>query len=337
MFHTCRASSLTIRSTLSAIFRPSSSTFTSPSLLSKTFTPRTSTNTTTATTTRLYRRAMSSSAASLVESAKKAAAYRAVDEHLDPSARFVGIGSGSTVVYVVDAIAAKGPAFWSNMTFFPTGSQSKGLIRAAGLRLCNLDERPLTPEGKLVALDVAFDGADEVDADLNCIKGGGACLLQEKLVAIAAKKFIVVADYRKLSQRLLTNWKAIPIEVLPMSAPDVLDRLTDLGAVKPLVRPGAPGKAGEVVTDNGMWIIDAPFPKLLLPADSPVDGRDASGAWEVSALAKELLQIPGIVEIGIFHGLNGAQAAQAGKVGLAQKPVAAYFGMEDGSVKMTSA
>lgn len=134
-----------------------------------------------------------SSAVSLVESAKKAAAYRAVDEHLDASARFVGIGSGSTVVYVVDAIAAKGPSFWSNMTFFPTGSQSKGLIRAAGLRLCNLDERPLGTDGKLVALDVAFDGADEVDADLNCIKGGGACLLQEKLVAIAAKKFVVVA------------------------------------------------------------------------------------------------------------------------------------------------
>ncbi|KAL0944553.1 ribose 5-phosphate isomerase a [Colletotrichum truncatum] len=283
-----------------------------------------------------------SSAVSLVESAKKAAAYRAVDEHLDPSARYVGIGSGSTVVYVVDAIAAKGPAFWSNMTFLPTGSQSKGLIRAAGLRLCNLDERPIGPDGKLVPLDVAFDGADEVDANLNCIKGGGACLLQEKLVAIAAKKFVVVADYRKLSQRLLTNWKAIPIEVLPMSAPDVLDRLTDLGSVKPLVRPGAPAKAGEAVTDNGMWIIDAPFPQLLLPEDltdsaAQAAGRNAAGAWEVSALAKELLLIPGIVEIGIFHGVNGLQAAQAGKFGLAQKPVAAYFGMEDGSVKLASA
>ncbi|KAF4774030.1 ribose 5-phosphate isomerase A [Colletotrichum scovillei] len=274
---------------------------------------------------------------SLVEQAKKAAAYRAVDEHLAPGARYVGIGSGSTVVYVVDAIAAKGPAFYGDMTFFPTGSQSKGLIRAAGLRLCNLDDRPLGPDGKLVAIDVAFDGADEVDAELNCIKGGGACLFQEKLVAIAAKKFVVVADYRKLSARLLTNWKAIPIEVLPMSAPDVLDRLTALGAVKPAVRPGAPGKAGEVVTDNGMWLIDAPFPQLLLSSDVSDGGsaRNASGAWEVSALAKELLMIPGIVEIGIFHGLNGVEAAAAGKVGLAQKPVAAYFGMEDGSVKVT--
>ncbi|KAF5502970.1 Ribose-5-phosphate isomerase [Colletotrichum fructicola] len=312
----------------------SSSSCTTSPLLSPFSPPRTRT---TVTPKLYYARAMSS-AVSLVESAKKAAAYRAVDEHLDASARFVGIGSGSTVVYVVDAIAAKGPSFWSNMTFFPTGSQSKGLIRAAGLRLCNLDERPLGPDGKLVALDVAFDGADEVDADLNCIKGGGACLLQEKLVAIAAKKFVVVADYRKLSQRLLTNWKAIPIEVLPMSAPDVLDRLTDLGSIKPIVRPGLPAKAGEAVTDNGMWIIDAPFPQLLLPSDVEAGAsRNAAGAWEVSALAKELLLIPGIVEIGIFHGLNGLQAAQAGKFGLAQKPVAAYFGMEDGSVKVTGA
>ena len=134
---------------------------------------------------------------SLVESAKKAAASRAVDEHLLPSHRFVGIGSGSTVVYVVEAIVAKGPEFYSPMTFIPTGSQSKGLIRAAGLRMSNLDERPLElgedGEMGLVSLDVCFDGADEVDEELNLIKGGGACLLQEKLVAIAAKQFVCVA------------------------------------------------------------------------------------------------------------------------------------------------
>jgi hypothetical protein len=66
-------------------------------------------------------------------------------------------------------------------------------------------------------LDVAFDGADEVDAELNCIKGGGACLFQEKLVAERAKKFVCVADYRKRQERLLTNWPTIPIEVAPLS------------------------------------------------------------------------------------------------------------------------
>lgn len=134
----------------------------------------------------------SNSAAALVESAKKSAAYQAVNDYLLPTYKYVGIGSGSTVVYVVDAIVSKGPDFYSNMTFIPTGSQSKGLIRNAGLRLANLDERPVV-DGKLVELDVAFDGADEVDEELNLIKGGGACLLQEKLVAIAAKKFVAVA------------------------------------------------------------------------------------------------------------------------------------------------
>jgi len=131
--------------------------------------------------------------ASTVEDAKKLAAYQAVDDHLDSSYRYIGIGSGSTVVYVVDAIAAKGPDFYSKMLFFPTGSQSKALIVTAGLTLCNLPDRPLGEDGRPVMLDVAFDGADEVDANLNCIKGGGACLLQEKGVAIRARKFVVVA------------------------------------------------------------------------------------------------------------------------------------------------
>lgn len=133
----------------------------------------------------------------LVESAKRAAAYRAVDEHLSAQFRYIGIGSGSTVVYVVDAIAAKGPDFHKNMLFFPTGSQSKALIRNAGLTLCNLPDRPVGPDGSPVTLDVAFDGADEVDAELNCIKGGGGCLLQEKGVAMRSRKFIVVAGTRQ--------------------------------------------------------------------------------------------------------------------------------------------
>ena len=139
------------------------------------------------------------SAVELVESAKKLAAFQAVDEHLLPSHRYVGIGSGSTVVYVVDAIVAKGPAFYGHMIFVPTGSQSKGLIRAAGLTLNNLNERPIIND-RPVELDVAFDGADEVDDDLNLIKGGGACLLQEKLVAVAAKKFVAVAGEFSMEQ-----------------------------------------------------------------------------------------------------------------------------------------
>merc|ERR1712169_10171 len=278
------------------------------------------------------------SAAALVESAKRAAAIQAVEEHLLPSHRYVGIGPGSTVVYVVEAIVAKGADFFKNMVFIPTGSQSKGLIRTAGLTLANLDERPVV-NGRPVQLDVCFDGADEVDAELNLIKGGGACLFQEKLVAIAAKTFVAVADYRKQSPRLCTTWKNIPIEVLPLSAPDVLLRLQALGSPAPAVRSGLPSKAGECVTDNGMWIIDAPFPPLLLPSDltPEVDGLGKGGLWEVSKLAEELLRTPGIVEIGLFHGFNGTQAVGLGKEGQAQKPVAAYFGTADGKVDVQRA
>lgn len=327
-----------------------------------------------------------SSSPSLVESAKKSAAYLAVNDHLLPEYKYVGIGSGSTVVYVVDAIVSKGPEFYRGMTFIPTGSQSKGLIRKAGLTLANLDERPVV-DGKPVALDVAFDGADEVDEDLNLIKGGGACLFQEKLVAVAAKKFVAVAgestgifysgrhimishhdtshphqhkkkrrhqnskekdtltrppqqtDYRKQSPRLCTTWKTIPLEVLPMAAPDVLIRLREMGSPAPTVRSGLPSKAGECVTDNGMWLIDAPFPPLLLQKDlsSEVTGAGKDGVWEINALAAELIKLPGIVEIGLFHGFNGDQAVALGKQLQAQKPVAAYFGLANGEVEVQNA
>ncbi|KAI5457159.1 ribose 5-phosphate isomerase A-domain-containing protein [Mariannaea sp. PMI_226] len=278
------------------------------------------------------------STVSLVESAKRSAAYQAVNDHLLPEYKYVGIGSGSTVVYVVEAIASKGPSFYGGMTFIPTGSQSKGLIRNAGLTLANLNERPVV-DGRPVALDVAFDGADEVDEDLNLIKGGGACLFQEKLVAIAAKKFVAVADYRKQSSHLCTTWKTIPIEVLPLAAPDVLIRLREMGSPAPVVRSGLPSKAGECVTDNGMWIIDAPFPPLLLAKDlnSGVTGTGKDGVWEINALAAELLKLPGIVEIGLFHGFNGDQAVTLGKQLQAQKPVAAYFGLANGEVQVQNA
>lgn len=134
--------------------------------------------------------------ASLIESSKRAAAFQAVKEHMDFSFRHIGIGSGSTVVYVVEAIASLGKDVTDKMAFFPTGDQSRELIKAAGLRLQYVQD---LEEGQL--LDVAFDGADEVDEDLNLIKGGGACLFQEKLVATRAKKFVCVAG--KLGALLL--------------------------------------------------------------------------------------------------------------------------------------
>jgi ribose 5-phosphate isomerase A len=126
--------------------------------------------------------------AELIELSKKAAAYQAVRDHLETSFRHIGIGSGSTVIYVVEAIAGLGKEVTDKMTFYPTGDQSKDLIESKDLVLGSIAH--LSPTE---SLDVCFDGADEVDDDLNLIKGGGACLFQEKIVATAAKKFVCVA------------------------------------------------------------------------------------------------------------------------------------------------
>jgi ribose 5-phosphate isomerase A len=122
-----------------------------------------------------------------VESEKRNAAEAAVKNHYPADAQWVGIGSGTTIVYVVETIK-KLEIDTSLTKFVPTGYQSKQLILSAGLTAVEFDS---LPEG--IMLDVAFDGADEVDDDLNCIKGGGACLFQEKLVALQAKEFICVA------------------------------------------------------------------------------------------------------------------------------------------------
>ncbi|KAK3990846.1 ribose 5-phosphate isomerase A-domain-containing protein [Cladorrhinum sp. PSN332] len=264
-------------------------------------------------------------AAKLIETSKRLAAFQAVTDYLLPTYTHVGIGSGSTVVYVVEAIAALGPAATAGMTFYPTGAQSEELIEAAGLNLQYINK---LPPGQF--LDVAFDGADEVDAELNLIKGGGACLWQEKIVATAAKQFVCVADFRKLSERLGTSWtKGIPIEVLPMAAPRVLGELRAMGSLEPKIRPGLPGKAGAIVTDNGLWIIDAPFKPLRLNGEE----ESQKGEWKVDELADRLIKIPGVAEIGLFYGRNGLQVQGGG----AQKPVAAYFGMADGSVEVKKA
>lgn len=127
-----------------------------------------------------------------IEEAKRKAAYRAVADHFNPEMQFVGIGSGSTIIYGVEAIKdalAKNPPKDGRYIFFvPTGFQSRKVIEQAGLMPMAFDSLP-----ENVMLDVAFDGADEVDDELNCIKGGGACLFQEKLVATRAKKFICIA------------------------------------------------------------------------------------------------------------------------------------------------
>lgn len=267
-----------------------------------------------------------------IESAKRKAAYRAVQDYFKSEYRFVGIGSGSTIVYGVEAIKhhleTNPPPSGHLNWFVPTGWNSRKVIEEAGLTPINFDSLPAD-----AMLEVCFDGADEVDEQLNCIKGGGACLFQEKLVATRSKRFICIADYRKQQARLLTKWPSVPIEVAPIGHVSVLRELELLGSQKPKLREQTIAKAGPVQTDQSFYIIDAPFPTLLTPEDvqGGKDGSGKDGVWEVSALAERIKKITGVLDVGLFYGIDGDEAQAAGLKG-GQKPVAAYFGLENGEV-----
>ncbi|WWC87270.1 ribose-5-phosphate isomerase [Kwoniella dendrophila CBS 6074] len=237
-----------------------------------------------------------------VEAAKRLAAFAAVDRHIGLQHKVIGIGSGSTVPYVVDRIVAQGFQANKDRVFLPTGFQSKELIIKAGLTLGDVDQ--------YARIDVTIDGADEVDNELNSIKGGGACQLREKVLAEAADTWVIVADYRKNSHILGTTWtQGIPIEVAPFAYAKVLTNLSQMGSPSKLPnnKPGltlrmGKMKAGPVVSDNGNFIIDAPFPEEMM--------KDPVG------LLHKIKMLTGVVEVGLF--CNMAKAA--------------YFGNEDGSV-----
>ncbi|KAF2720614.1 ribose 5-phosphate isomerase A [Polychaeton citri CBS 116435] len=280
-----------------------------------------------------------------IEAAKRKAAFQAVKEHFSSDMQFVGIGSGSTIVYGVEAISAHlkaNPPPNGQMNWFvPTGWNSRKVIEQAGLIPIAFDSLPAARQ-----LDVCFDGADEVDEELNCIKGGGACLFQEKLVAERSKKFVCIADYRKNQKRLLTNWPYVPIEVAPIAHASVLANLKLLGSVNPKLREHSLAKTGPVQTDQSFYIIDAPFPtQLLTSRDLRVRGLKGDGTetdekgnklWGIVQLAFAIRSITGVLEVGLFQEMNGIEAQNAGKTG-GQKPVAVYFGMADGSVTSRTA
>lgn len=272
-----------------------------------------------------------------IESAKRKAAFKAVQDHFRSDMRFVGIGSGSTIVYGVEAIKAhleNNPPPANHMNWFvPTGWNSRKVIEAAGLLPIAFDSLPAD-----AMLEVCFDGADEVDEELNCIKGGGACLFQEKLVACRSKKFVCIADYRKDQKRLLTNWPSIPIEVAPIAHASVLRELKLIGSPDAKLREHSLAKTGPIQTDQSFYIIDAPFKTLLTASDTAKgqSGEGKDGIWDVDTLAARIKQINGVLEVGLFHGVNGVQAQRAGMQG-GQRPVAVYFGMEDGEVRVRKA
>ncbi|XP_077992380.1 ribose-5-phosphate isomerase-like [Glandiceps talaboti] len=227
------------------------------------------------------------------DAAKKAAAYAAVDNHVKDNQK-LGIGSGSTIVFAVERLAQRVKEENLNIVCVPTSFQARQLIIDNQLVLSDLE---ITPK-----LDVAIDGADEVDSDLNLIKGGGGCQTQEKIVAAAAEYFVVIADARKDSKVLGEKWKkGIPIEVIPLAYKSVLNKLQELGGLAELRM--AKNKAGPVITDNGNVIIDWKFDKV------PTSWLDMN---------QTITMIPGVVETGLF-------------INMAKK---VYFGMPDGTVSV---
>ena len=207
----------------------------------------------------------------MLEDAKKLAGEAAADRV--ESGQIVGLGTGSTAYYAIvrlservrDGLDIKG---------IPTSEASDQLAREGSIPLIDFSETD--------RIDITIDGADEIDSDLNLIKGGGGALLREKIVAYATERQIIVADESKVKDTL--GGFDLPVEITPFGWEVTRSHIAKLG-VDPVVRE----KDGDTfVTDNGNWILDCPFGQI---ADA---GR----------LEDDLLSIPGVVECGLFVGLT---------------------------------
>ena len=189
----------------------------------------------------------------------------------------VGLGSGSTAAYAIEYIGdrlAKGEI--SNIQGVPTSFQAEVLAKEFKIPLVTLDA--------IDHIDIAIDGADEVDPQKNLIKGGGAAHTREKVVDALADKFVVVVDEGKLVDKLGSTF-LLPVEVIPMAVAPVMRSLAKLGG-KPELRMGVK-KAGPVVTDQGNLVIDVRFDHITNPAE----------------MEKAINNLPGVLENGIFVGV----------------------------------
>lgn len=205
---------------------------------------------------------------------KQKAAYRAVE--FVESGMVVGLGTGSTTSYAVKRIAERlQSGDVKNIVGIPTSLRTETLAGELGIPLCGLDEQPV--------IDVTIDGADEVDADLNLIKGGGGALLREKVVAQASRRNIIIIDESKLSSRLGIRW-ALPVEVIPFAAKTEENFLKSL---KASVRLRTGDKEQPYQTDQNNFILDANFGEITDPNN----------------LATRLNARAGIVEHGLFLNL----------------------------------
>jgi ribose 5-phosphate isomerase A len=216
---------------------------------------------------------------------KRAAAARALE--FIESGMAVGLGTGSTVRPLLELLAERlRNGRLKNVVAVPTSEDTDRRCRELGIPLVTLADCP--------ELSLAIDGADEVSPRLDLIKGLGGALLREKLVAQAARRFIVVADESKLVRRLGTH-APVPVEVVPFGWSALLPFFEKLGA-KPVLRLGTDG--APVVTDNGNYLVDCRF---------------ARGIPDPAALARALAKRTGVVEDGLF--LRMARVAVVAGVG----------------------
>jgi ribose 5-phosphate isomerase A len=221
-----------------------------------------------------------------IQKLKKQAAERAVE--CIESGTVVGLGHGSTASFALQRIATllKTGAL-KDIIGVPCSLQVEEEARQLGIPLGTLDEHPV--------IDVTIDGADEVDSNLDLIKGGGGALLREKIVAQASLREIIVVDESKLSPALGTRWP-VPVEVIPLGWRSQISFLESLGA-RVSVRQTSDGR--RFVTDQGNLILDCNFGPLPQPTQ----------------VARELSQRTGIVEHGLFLGLT-TDVIVAGKNGV---------------------
>ena len=201
---------------------------------------------------------------------KKMSAKAALEQIKD--GMIIGMGSGSTVMHLINLIGQRIKNDEIDIMAVPTSYETAQLCISSGIRLTTLDEHP--------SLALAVDGADEVDPNLNLIKGGGAALTKEKIVGSAAKLLAILVDESKLV-KTLGEIAPLPLEVLPFAKSTVLNQLKEFGI--PQVRMSN-RKLGPVVTDNGNFIIDI-FDLRI---------RD------FSKMEKQLNAIPGVIENGLF-------------------------------------
>jgi len=213
---------------------------------------------------------------------EKEAAGRAAAQ-LVQSGSIVGLGSGSTATYAVQFLGER-VRRGLKIVGIPTSEKTRHLAEGLNIPLTTLDQHP--------EIDITLDGADEIDRDLNLIKGGGGALLREKIIASASRRFIVVADSGKQVVRL--GKFPLPVEVIAFAQTLIAMRIAALGAQVSLRRYA---DGNPYVTDEGHQILDCTFGEITDP----------------QALAEKLHAMPGVVEHGLFIGM--AEMALVGKDG----------------------